>query len=214
MPRAWVDGAYRAFNVSRSPPTDRLCTFDVQHSMQLQELGVFRLRTNAAKPSRFRQFSTRSFGTCAFAGNSHAPMGQVQLLCAVRVRVDAQHAAKGKRSAVLAPVQIQEVRIGVDLDSNLGWLVYDPTHSALALGLVGLAAFLPAIALALVTGHVADRFDRHLIVATCHALNAMAAAGLLAVVWSGKGAVAPVYALVMLFGVAWHGTTGGTVAGW
>jgi len=70
------------------------------------------------------------------------------------------------------------------------------------LGLVGLAGFLPAIALALVTGHVADRFDRRLIVATCHALNAMAAAGLLAVGWSGGGAVAPVYALVMLFGVA------------
>src|SRR3954454_19171386 len=49
----------------------------------------------------------------------------------------------------------------------VGWLVYDLTHSALALGLVGLAGFLPAIALALVTGHVADRFDRRLIVAIC-----------------------------------------------
>src|SRR5215207_6406329 len=129
-------------------------------------------------------------------------MGQVQLLCAVRVRVDAQHAAKVKRSAVPAPVQIQAVRIGVDLDSNFGWLVYDLTHSALALGLVGLATFLPAIALALVTGHVADRFDRRLIVAACHALNALAAAGLLAVAWTGGGVVAPIYLLAVLFGVA------------
>src|SRR3712207_7783514 len=56
----------------------------------------------------------------------------------------------------------------------VGWLVYDLTRSALALGLVGLAGFLPAIALALITGHVADRFDRRLIIATCHALSATA----------------------------------------
>ena len=30
----------------------------------------------------------------------------------------------------------------------VGWLVYDLTHSALALGFVGLAGFLPAVALA------------------------------------------------------------------
>src|SRR5215218_1732791 len=84
----------------------------------------------------------------------------------------------------------------------VGWLVYDLTHSALALGLAGLAGFLPAIALALITGHVADRFDRRLIVATCHALNGVAAAGLLALAWTGGGVVAPIYLLVMLFGVA------------
>ena len=45
---------------------------------------------------------------------------------------------------------------------GLGWLVYDKTGSALALGLVGLAAFLPALLLALIAGAVADRFDRRL----------------------------------------------------
>src|SRR3954470_23230388 len=85
----------------------------------------------------------------------------------------------------------------------VGRLVYDITQSALALGLVGLAGFLPAIALALVTGHVADRFDRRrLIVASCHALNAASAVGLLAVAWAGGGVVAPIYLLVVLFGVA------------
>lgn len=84
----------------------------------------------------------------------------------------------------------------------VGWLVYDLTHSALALGLVGLAGFLPAIALALVTGHVADLFDRRLILAVSHGLNALAAASLLALAWSGAGAVAPIYGLVTLFGVA------------
>src|SRR3954466_5573176 len=84
----------------------------------------------------------------------------------------------------------------------VGWLVYDITQSALALGLVGLAGFLPAIALALVTGHVADRFDRRLIVASCHALNAASAVGLLAVAWAGGGVVAPIYLPLVLFGVA------------
>jgi MFS family permease len=42
----------------------------------------------------------------------------------------------------------------------VGWQVYDLTHSALALGLVGLAGFVPAVLLVLVVGHVADRFDR------------------------------------------------------
>jgi MFS family permease len=84
----------------------------------------------------------------------------------------------------------------------VGWLVYDLTHSAFALGLVGLAGFLPAIALALITGHVADRFDRRLIVASCHTLSAATAASLSASAWSGGGVVAPVYVLVVLFGVA------------
>jgi MFS family permease len=84
----------------------------------------------------------------------------------------------------------------------VGWLVYDLTHSALALGFVGLAGFLPAVALALITGHVADRFDRRLIVAACHALNAAAAAGLLAVALTGGGRVALIYVLVVFFGVA------------
>src|SRR5689334_4421580 len=84
----------------------------------------------------------------------------------------------------------------------VGWLVYDLTHSALALGLVGLAGFVPAIALALITGHVADRLDRRLIVAACHALSAASATGLLALAWAGGGVVAPVYVLVLLFGTA------------
>jgi len=39
---------------------------------------------------------------------------------------------------------------------GIGWFVYDLTQSAWALGLVGLAAFTPAITFAVFTGHVAD----------------------------------------------------------
>jgi hypothetical protein len=39
----------------------------------------------------------------------------------------------------------------------VGWQVYELTQRPLDLGLVGLAQFLPAFGLALITGHVADR---------------------------------------------------------
>ena len=42
----------------------------------------------------------------------------------------------------------------------VGWQVYDMTGSALDLGLVGLAQFVPAFLLVLVAGAVADRYDR------------------------------------------------------
>ncbi|WP_294532373.1 MFS transporter [uncultured Rhodoblastus sp.] len=46
------------------------------------------------------------------------------------------------------------------LDVALGWHVYAATGSALSLGLIGLAQFLPLIVLLIWSGHVADRFDR------------------------------------------------------
>src|SRR3954447_15267414 len=46
----------------------------------------------------------------------------------------------------------------------VGWQMYELTGSTLSLGLVGLAQFTPAVLLFLITGHVADRFDRRSIV--------------------------------------------------
>jgi MFS family permease len=45
----------------------------------------------------------------------------------------------------------------------IGWEMYERTHSATALGLVGLTFALPVIFLALPAGHVADRYDRKLV---------------------------------------------------
>lgn len=42
----------------------------------------------------------------------------------------------------------------------VGWQVYEITHSALSLGLVGLAEAIPCLALTLVGGYAADRMDR------------------------------------------------------
>ena len=58
-------------------------------------------------------------------------------------------------------------------------LVYDLTRDPLALGLVGLALFLPAMGLALLAGHVANRYDRRAILLIGYAIATLAAAGLL-----------------------------------
>ena len=57
----------------------------------------------------------------------------------------------------------------------MGWHIYALTHSAFALGLVGLAQFLPMFLLTLVVGHVADRYDRRRIAAICQSLESVAA---------------------------------------
>jgi len=57
----------------------------------------------------------------------------------------------------------------------VGWQMYDLTHSAWNLGLVGLFQFVPALALALVSGHVADHHDRRHIVSLAITLQLVAA---------------------------------------
>jgi MFS family permease len=50
------------------------------------------------------------------------------------------------------------------LSVAIGWQMYDLTHDAFSLGLVGLAQFVPMVLLTFVVGQVADRFDRRKIV--------------------------------------------------
>lgn len=71
----------------------------------------------------------------------------------------------------------------------VGWQIYELTNSALSLGLIGLAQFLPLFLLALPAGHVADNFDRRHITFVCQLAKfvavALLAAGtlLVAVLW-------------------------------
>lgn len=82
----------------------------------------------------------------------------------------------------------------------VGWLVYAMTGSAVALGLVGLAQFLPLLFLTLLAGHVADTFDRRRIVAACQALAALTL-GLLALgVATGTAGLAAIYVAVVMIG--------------
>jgi MFS family permease len=84
----------------------------------------------------------------------------------------------------------------------VGWQVYDLTHRPLDLGLVGLAQFLPALSLALVTGHIADRYDRRRILALCVIVEAICALLLLSLTIQGNREERRIFAILFLFGVA------------
>lgn len=56
----------------------------------------------------------------------------------------------------------------------VGWQIYNLTGSPLDLGLVGLAQFLPALVLFLLTGHAADRYDRRNVLRICQTVEALA----------------------------------------
>src|SRR5512140_3218778 len=66
------------------------------------------------------------------------------------------------------------------LSVAVGWQVYGLTHSAFALGMVGLAQFLPAFLLSLPGGLAADRFDRRGVLLASFGVEIVVAGSLLA----------------------------------
>jgi MFS family permease len=84
----------------------------------------------------------------------------------------------------------------------VGWQIYELTGSALALGLVGLAQFLPQCLLALVAGHVADSFDRRRISSGCQYVKFGATATLAVASLSGAPDSLLIYACTAAFGAA------------
>src|SRR5205823_544756 len=58
------------------------------------------------------------------------------------------------------------------------WELYARTHSATALGLVGLVIAVPVVALSLPAGHLADRFSRKRIILVSQIFSALASAAL------------------------------------
>jgi MFS family permease len=98
------------------------------------------------------------------------------------------------RVAAAFAVQIQTVAVG--------WQVYDLTRDPLDLGFVGLSQFLPALALVLVTGAVADRYRRRTIMAVCLGAEAVCAIALLAFSAAGMEAVGLVFVILAAFGTA------------
>lgn len=93
--------------------------------------------------------------------------------------------------------------LGVQIvDVAIGWLVYALTGSALALGLVGLAIFVPTMLFALPAGQVADMFDRKNVLLACASLSAVAALALFAAAMTDTLSVPLLYCLVAIFGTA------------
>lgn len=84
----------------------------------------------------------------------------------------------------------------------LGIQVFDLTRRELDLGWLGLAEFAPAALLVLVTGAVADRFDRRRVTAIGAVAEGACALVLAWYASTDPTAVAPIFALVVAFGTA------------
>jgi MFS family permease len=84
----------------------------------------------------------------------------------------------------------------------VGWQVYALTGSPFYLGLVGLAQFLPMFLLTLAVGHVADRYDRRIVVRLCQIVEGLAAAALAFGSFSGWQTKESILAVVFVAGAA------------
>jgi MFS family permease len=61
----------------------------------------------------------------------------------------------------------------------VGWRIYEITHNAFAIGLIGLSEFLPAFGLALYAGHVIDKSDKRQLLLITTACYGVCVAGLI-----------------------------------
>ena len=84
----------------------------------------------------------------------------------------------------------------------VGWQIYDLTRDPFDLGLVGIIQFAPSLLLVLVTGSVADRFGRRLIMALAAFLEALCALAILMLTVRGLTGVGEVFAILFVFGIA------------
>src|SRR5580693_2703807 len=81
------------------------------------------------------------------------------------------------RFCIVAALEMQSVAVG--------WQVYEITKRPLDLGLIGLAQFLPGIALFLPAGHTVDRLDRRRLLMACYAGFAVCSSLLLLIALRG-----------------------------
>ncbi|MCD2182429.1 MFS transporter [Rhizobium sp. GN54] len=84
----------------------------------------------------------------------------------------------------------------------VGWQMYDLTGDPFMLGLIGLMQFMPSLALILVTGSVADRYNRRMVMAICLGVCTLCAAVLLGLTELGRFTPLSVFAVLVVFGVA------------
>ncbi len=87
------------------------------------------------------------------------------------------------------------------LEVIIGWSVYSHQRSALDLGWIGLAEFLPLFVLALPAGHLADRFPRRYVLAAANLLGVVIGVTLALITAAGVHAAAPYLACAVGAGV-------------
>src|SRR6201998_26971 len=90
------------------------------------------------------------------------------------------------RTAAIVGAEAQAVAVA--------WQVYAITHRAIDLGYTGLALFLPGLLFLLPAGHVADRFDRRLVILTCYSVQVLCTLTLVSFARAGVHNVYTIYA--------------------
>lgn len=83
---------------------------------------------------------------------------------------------------------------------SVGWQVYDITGQPLLLGFVGLSLFLPSLLLVLLTGLVADRVNRRLIMAMCLAVECACAIFMVVFTAHAGHPVWPIFVVLVILG--------------
>jgi len=96
------------------------------------------------------------------------------------------------RAAVILGAEAQAVAVA--------WQVYSITHRAIDLGYTGLALFLPALLFLLPAGHVADRFDRRIVILTCYTLQILCTSALLVLAWTNARSILAIYVVLFFIG--------------
>ena len=84
----------------------------------------------------------------------------------------------------------------------LSWQVYQLTGKALDLGLVGLAQFLPFLMLFLISGSVADRYQRKKIMSICVAIQTLCALAFFIMTVTGNANFPAIFSILIFLGVA------------
>jgi MFS family permease len=96
------------------------------------------------------------------------------------------------RVAVILGAEAQSVAVA--------WQVYSITHRAIDLGYTGLALFLPALLFLLPAGHVADRFDRRVVILTCYSLQLFCTGALALLAWNNTQRIFLIYTVLFFIG--------------
>lgn len=103
-------------------------------------------------------------------------------------------------SRLLGAQLLSTLTFGV-VAAALGWQAYERTGSALTLGIIGLAEFLPALVFALPAGQMADRLDRRLVSATGMGIVVVVSIALALNAASGDTSAMPLYLMAAGLGV-------------
>jgi MFS family permease len=83
----------------------------------------------------------------------------------------------------------------------VGWQVYRITGRVLDLGLIGLSQFLPFLCLVLFSGHVADQFDRRIIILIGHCAYGICALTFFGFALARITTTLPIFSVLVIFGI-------------